>query len=130
MRWTSRLTTPTGTGAGTDPLAAPATDGDEAGVPGIPSLRSRLSAISPSKSPRPPVPSAIAAATGPPAERKPVVRTRRVMLSPTEIAALGEYRMMTPEELATAPEWQEMPPEMAKRLVSPSDRLRYEQALK
>ena len=52
------------------------------------------------------------------------------MRSPSEIAALGEYRMMTPEELASAPEWQEMPPEMAKRLVSPSDRLRYEQALK
>ena len=91
-------------GAGSDPLTAPATGGDEAGVPGIPSLRSRLSAISPGKPPRPPVPSAIAAATGPPAERKPVVRTRRVMRSPSEIAALGEYRMMTPEELARAPE--------------------------
>ena len=37
---------------------------------------------------------------------------------------------MTPEELAAAPEWQEMPPAMAKRLVAPSARLRYKQALK
>ena len=52
------------------------------------------------------------------------------MLSSTSIAALGEYRMMTPKELAVAPEWQEMPSEMAKRMVSPSALLRYEQALK
>ena len=32
------------------------------------------------------------------------------MLSPFEIAALCEYRMMAPEELEAAPMWQEMPP--------------------
>ena len=94
------------TDAGTAALAAPADDADEDGVPGIPGLRHRLSAISPSRPSRLPVPSAVAAATGLPAERKPIVWTRRVMLSPTEIAALGKYRMMTPKELATAPEWQ------------------------
>ena len=38
--------------------------------------------------------------------------------------------MMTSEELAVAPKWQEMPPGMAKRMMSPSDLMRYEQALK
>ena len=52
------------------------------------------------------------------------------MLSPSEIAALGKYRMMTLEELDAAPEWQEMPQTMAKRMESPFALLRYEQALK
>ena len=52
------------------------------------------------------------------------------MLSPSEIAALGEYRMMTPEELEAAPVWQEMPPTIVKRMVSPFDLLCYKQVLK
>ena len=92
-----------------------AADTDEGGDrPGLHDFRHCLHAMSPNRPSRRTILSVIAAATGPPAgaggvrppaERKPTVRIRRVMLSPTEIAALGKYQMIVPEEWAVAPEW-------------------------
>ena len=125
------------TEAATDALAASSADAGDDGS-GLQKFRRRLHALSPDRPLRPAIPSAVAGAAQPPttadtarpSERKPAVRTRRVMLSETEIVALSEYHMMTPEELTVAPKWQEMPPGMAKRMMSPSDLMRYEQALK